>query len=356
MISVPAIVDKIKAKVAQERERRPWLDHVVRTVEHYGEVKGSIQAGAVTYFAFISFFPILALAFAVIGFVARVYDGAESDLVDAVNNVLPGLVGNGDGQIALSDIRDSAPGILSVGIVVVLYSGLGWLSSMRDALTVVFVLPDREQPSFVIGKVRDLAALAALGVILILSVGVSGVVRGASQQILDWVGLGSGMDWLLFVLAIVVGMAANALLFFALFEILANPDDVPRRAVWSGAVLGSVGFEVLKQVSQLLLQSTASSPAFQAFGIALILVVWINYFSRVVMYAASWAYVHPAARAMRPVPEERVQGPSSPPLPWRDRLAADREEESAAVRWATPFAVGSAATLALVAVLRKKER
>lgn len=356
MISVPAIVDKIKAKVARERERRPWLDHVVRTVEHYGGVKGSIQAGAVTYFAFISFFPVLALAFAVIGFVARVYDGAESDLVDAVNNVLPGLVGDGDGQIALSDIRDSAPGILSIGIVVVLYSGLGWLSSMRDALTVVFVLPDREQPNFFVGKARDLLALATLGVILVLSVGVTGIVRGASEQILDWVGLGSGMDWLLFVLAVVVGMAANALLFFALFEILANPDDVPRRAVWSGAVLGSVGFEALKQVSQLLLQSTASSPAFQAFGIALILVVWINYFSRVVMYAASWAYVHPAARAMRPVLDEHVQGPSSPPLQWRDRLAADREEESTAVRWATPFAVGSAATLALVAVLRKKER
>ena len=353
---MPAIVDKVKGKVARERERRPWLDHAVRTQEHYSAVKGSIQAGAVTYFAFISFFPILALSFAVIGFVARVYDGAESDLVDAVNGVLPGLVGNGDGQIALSDIRDSAPGILSVGIVVVLYSGLGWLSSMRDALSVLFVLPDREQPNFVVGKLRDLIALATLGLILMLSVGVSGIVRGASQEILDWVGLGSGMDWLLYVLAVVIGMAANALLFFALFEILASPDDVPRRAVWSGAVLGAVGFEILKQVSQLLLQSTAHSPAFQAFGIALILVVWINYFSRVVMYAAAWAYTHPAARALRPAPEQKVQGPSSPPLAWRDRLAADREEESAAVRWATPMAVGSAATLALVAVLKKRER
>ncbi|MEZ0579437.1 YihY/virulence factor BrkB family protein [Nocardioides sp. MH1] len=350
---MPSFVSKVKSKVAREREQRPWLDHVVRTVEHYGDVKGSIQAGAVTYFGFISFFPILALAFALVGFAARVYDGAESDLVDAINGVLPGLVGNGDGQVSLTDIRDAAPGILSVGIVVVLYSGLGWLSSMRDALAVMFVLPEREQPSFAIGKVRDLVALASLGVILMLSVGVSGIVRGASSQILDWIGLGAGLGWLLTVLAVVIGVAANALLFFALFEILADPDDVPRRAVWSGAVLGAVGFEILKQVSQLLLQSTASSPAFQAFGIALILVVWINYFSRVVMYAAAWAYVHPLARAERPAPEDRVQGPSSPPMDWRDRLAADRASEGTAARWATPFAAGSAATLALVAVLRR---
>jgi membrane protein len=293
--SVPSLIDKVKQRVAEARERRPLLDQVVRTVEHYGKVKGNIQAGAVTYFAFISFFPILALAFAIIGFVARVYDGAESDLVDAVNSVLPGLVGEGEGEISLGDIRDSAPGILSVGIVVVLYSGLGWLSSMRDALVVMFELPPRERPNFVIGKVRDLIALALLGMVLIVSVGVSGVVRGLSEQILDWVGLGPELGWLLGLIAVVIGLAANAVLFFALFKVLAEPD-LPRRALWSGAILGAVGFEVLKQVSQLLLQSTASSPAFQEFGIALILVVWIYYFSRVVMYAASWAYVHPTAR------------------------------------------------------------
>jgi membrane protein len=349
---VPSIIGRIKQRIAVARERRPFLDQVVRTVEHYGAVKGNIEAGAVTYFAFISFFPVLALAFAVIGFVARIYPDAETNLIDAINSVLPGLVGEGDGEISLADIRDSAPGILSVGLVVVLYSGLGWLSSMRDALIVMFELPEREQPNFVIGKVRDLIALATLGVILIVSVGISSVVRGLSEQILDWMGLGSGLGWLLGLIAVVIGLAANTLLYFALFKVLADPD-LPRRALWSGALLGAVGFEVLKQISQLLLQSTANSPAFQAFGIALILVVWINYFSRVVMYAAAWAYVHPTARAVQPVGAPPVQGPPSPPLPWKERLAADRENESAAAGWAVPFAAGSAATLALVAVLRR---
>jgi membrane protein len=355
VISVPSMVDKVKRRITVARERQPLLDQVVRTAEHYSAVKGNIQAGAVTYFAFISFFPILALGFAAVGFVARIYSGVEADLIGAVNSVLPGLVGDDEGQISLDDIRDSAPGILSVGIVVVLYSGLGWLSSMRDALLVMFELPPGEQPGFLVGKIRDLVALTSLGLILVVSVGVSGVVRGLSEEILDWVGLGSDLGWLLGVFAVLVGMAANALLFFALFKVLAKPA-LPGRALWSGAILGAVGFEVLKQVSQLLLQSTASSPAFQAFGIALILVVWINYFSRVVMYAGSWAYVHPASRALRPEGPSYVEGPSSPPFPWRERLAADRESESAAARWAAPFAAGSAATLAVVAVLRRKER
>ena len=40
--------------------------------EHYGAVKAGQQAGAVTYFAFLSFFPILALAFFAVGLVAEV--------------------------------------------------------------------------------------------------------------------------------------------------------------------------------------------------------------------------------------------------------------------------------------------
>lgn len=344
-----SLVSRVKDRIHAAREQHPLLDQVVRTVEHYGEVKGGIQAGAVTYFAFISFFPVLALAFAVIGYVAHVYPDAKQNLVDAINTVLPGLVGNGEGQVSLRTIEDSAPGILSVGIVVVLYSGMGWLSSMRDALTAVFGLPPWVHPSLVVGKLRDLTALASLGVILLVSVGVTGVVRGLSAQILDWVGLGEGLGWLLGLIAIVIGMAANALLFFALFKVLVEPD-LPSRALWSGAILGAVGFEVLKQVSQLLLASTKNAPAFQAFGIALVVVVWINYFSRLVMYAAAWAYVHPTARALRGTAEGLVQGPPSPPVDVTQVPSQDRGG------WAGPFAAGAGAMLAAVVVLTKRKK
>ena len=114
-----------------------------------------------------------------------------------------------------------------------------------------------------------------------------------------------------------------------MFRLLAAPDDVPLRAMWSGALLGAVGFEILKQVSSLLIRSTQGQPAFQVFGLALILVVWINYFSRVVLYAASWAWTHPLAREQRVVePAEPVQGPHLPSLrrpPRRGRRPAAHE-------------------------------
>ena len=62
--------------------------------QHYGRVNAGSQAGAVTYFAFLSFFPILALAFFVVGYIARYFPDAQSNLVDGIEQVLPGMIGH----------------------------------------------------------------------------------------------------------------------------------------------------------------------------------------------------------------------------------------------------------------------
>lgn len=309
------LVERAKAKLAELRERWPLVDHAVRTQEHYSAVQGSQQAGGVTYFGFLSVFPILALAFFVVGWIAHLYPDAQDTLVKAIDEVLPGLVGSGDGQVDLSDIQDAAGTVGIIGLVGVLYAGLGWLSSVQSALTVLFDMPTRLRPSFVVGKVRDLVTLAVLGVVLFSSVIASAVLTRTSRALLDLVGIGAQLGWLVAVIGVLLGLAASALLFFLMFRILVAPS-LPDRALWSGAVLGALGFEVLKQLSGLLLTSSRGQPAFQAFGIALILLVWINSFSRVILYAAAWAETSPLGhRPPTPVPAATAIAAAAAPAP-----------------------------------------
>ncbi|MCR1784375.1 YihY/virulence factor BrkB family protein [Nocardioides carbamazepini] len=296
------LVERAKATIAELRERHPTVDHAVRMQEHYSGVQGSQQAGGVTYFGFLSVFPILALAFFVVGWISRVFPDAQDALIKAIDEVLPGLVGDGDGQVNLGDVQAAAGAVGLIGLAGVLYAGLGWLSSLQAALTVLFELPERLRPNFVIGKLRDLLTLAVLGTVLLLSVVTSAVLTRASRAVLDMVDVGAELGWLVTVAAVLLGLASAALLFFLMFRLLVR-TSLPARALWSGAWLGAIGFEVLKQLSGLLLASSRGQPAFQAFGIALILLVWINYFSRVILYAAAWALTSPAAeRPPAPVP------------------------------------------------------
>ena len=349
-----SVLDSVKQRVSDLRERRPVVDHLVRALEHYGHVNGSALAAAVTYFAFLSFFPILALAFAIFGQVTKVYEDAQDTLVDAANSVLPGLVG-GESGVPLDTLQAAAPGIFSVGIVLTLYSGLGWLSGMRSALMAIFEEPEREQPSFLIGKLRDVLALMALGSVLVASVAVSGVATKVLTPIMEALDLGVVAEGFLWVLALCLGLAASTLLFFAFFRLLAQPNT-PSRSLWSGSFLGAVVFEVLKQLSTFLLKATANSEAFQAFGIALILMVWINYTSRVVVLSAAWAHTSPEARALRDANRVADQMPEGPRI---DLAAA-----APGVRPASPasdatspkaaFAAGAASMLGLVALLRRR--
>src|SRR4051795_11944704 len=96
------------ATVERLRARFPWFDHILRMVSHYGAVNGNAQAGAVTYFGFLSVFPILALAFFVVGQLARVFPDVQATLVEAIDTLLPGVVGNGEGQIPLTTFEDYA--------------------------------------------------------------------------------------------------------------------------------------------------------------------------------------------------------------------------------------------------------
>ena len=275
------------------------MDRAVRMQEHYTQTNSSQLAGAVTYFGFLSIFPILALAFFVVGWISKVYPGAQSDLHKALDSVLPGLVGSGPGQIQLATFEHSASAVGIVGLLGVLYAGLGWIDSLRSALETVFDIPRNQMPNVILGKLLDLATMAVLGVVLIASVGVTGVVRGLSSRILGWIGLTAGANWLLWLAALVLGIAANTVLFFTMFRLLGRPR-AQHRYQWQGAVLGAIGFEALKNLSVYLLGAAKGQPAFQVFGISLILLVWINYFSRVTLYAAAWAYV-PTETAKPPV-------------------------------------------------------
>lgn len=291
-------MDGVKKRIAVLRERHPHVDHVVRMQEHFSSCNAGQQAGAITYFAFLSFFPVLALAFFAVGVLSRVVDGADEALRAAITSLFPGIIGDGENQLELRDFRDFSGLAGFVGLAGVLYSGLGWVSALREGLETVFELPAAEQPGFVTGKLRDLAVLVLTGITLLLAVAVSGLAARFSTEILGWFGLDEELDWSITLVTLGLGLLANAVLFFTMFRLLGG-HDIPRWSLVSGALLGAMLFEVLKQAASLVIAQTQGQPAFQAFGIALTVLVWINYFSRLILYAASWAYTSPRARAAR---------------------------------------------------------
>lgn len=311
------------SRIEAARQRYQIFDHAIRTITHYNAVKGNALAGGITYFGFLSFFPIMVLAFAVVGWITQ-YAGRDlvSSMVSAIQSVLPLIVEKDPepGEISIDTFQQAAGTAAGIGAVTALYSGLGWLSGMRQAMSLTFEMPQDEQPSFVVGKLRDLLSLITIGFVLLLSVAVAGGISLASTWLLGLLGLGTELKPVVTLLSLAVGLLANVVLFYSIFRLLAHPP-VPRTSLIRGALLGAVGFEALKQVATVLIDITTNQPAFAVFGIALILLVWINYFSRLLVYSAAWSHTSPPARFERErraepeTIEQRVRAYHQAPVP-----------------------------------------
>ena len=288
-------VDIAKARLRDQRARRPWLDHAVRAYHRNGEVQGGQLAAAVTYFGFLSFFPLLALAFAMVGYVSTVYPGAQDGVTAAVESAFPSLVGPGDGQINIQDVVDAKAGAGIAGLLGLLYAGLGWLDALRDGLRRVFGTEDLDI-SLIKKKLVDILVMLLLGVSLLLSLVVSSLASLVTTYVLDLVGLGDHLvaTFLLKVLSVALAVLVDVVIFAILLSRLSGAK-LTWRQVRSGAVLGAVGFEVLKLLGTFLIGRTTANPLYATFGVVVGLLVWINLVAKLTIFAGAWTATQPVS-------------------------------------------------------------
>jgi membrane protein len=298
------LVARLRARISDQRARRPWFDHVVRAYDRNSEVLGGQLAAAITYFGFLSFFPLLALAFAVVGYATDGDPGAQDAVTRAVDGAFPSLIGSGEGRINIQEVIDAKAGAGLIGLLGLFYSGLGWLDALRDALRRVFGTSD-VPISLVKKKLVDIVVLAGLGLALVASIVVTTLATAVTEQVLDHVGLGDSLVALavLKVLSVALALVADTLLFAILFSRLSGAH-MPWRQVRSGAVLGAVGFEALKLLATFLIARTTSNPVYATFGVIVGLLVWINFVSKLMMFAAAWTATQPYSLAPAATGEE----------------------------------------------------
>ncbi|TCO65520.1 membrane protein [Actinocrispum wychmicini] len=269
------------------RDRWAWFDHLLRANEAFAERYGNQFAAAITYFSVLSLFPLLMIAFSVAGFVLSAQPELLNQLKDGISRAVPGSLGGTINDIVTAALNSKgAVGIL--GLVAALYSGIGWMSNLRDALTAQWGHERRPTP-LLSTTLKDFLALLGLGGALVVSFGLTAAGTGLGNLLLRLVGL-AGVGWarfLLFVATLVLSVAANWLVFLWVLTRLPRAKVVVRSAV-RGAVAAAVGFEILKQLGAIYLSGVTSSPTGALFGPVIGLLVFANLVARFLLWITAW--------------------------------------------------------------------
>jgi len=246
--------------------RWAWAETAISVQERFSEVHGSSLAAVVTLSAFLSLFPLLLVTIAVVGFFSTHSNDLAGDMIRRV-----GLTGEAATALsnAVATAEKSRKVASAIGLAGLLWSGLGLVAAVQYAMDAVWQTGGRGLKDKLVG----LAWLAGAGLILLASFAIT-----AALNFLPGV---------LAPLAVVVTLAIDVALWLWSLRFLPN-RDVGWKALVPGALVGAVGFEVLKVAGAVWVPRVvaSSSALYGAIGVVFAVLAWLLFFGRLVVYSA----------------------------------------------------------------------
>ncbi|MEV2224033.1 inner membrane protein YhjD [Nocardia vinacea] len=283
------VIDNIKAAFERGIQSRPWLDHLIRAGGNYRRQRGDYYAAGITYFTVLSLFPLLMVAFAIAG---SVLSGDPEMLTELRNKIIENIPGSLGGQ--LNDLIDQAVRsrgtVGTLGLLVGVYTGLGWMANLRAALTEQWEQKTPEGNWF-LSKLSDLGALIGLGVAFVVSIGLSTLASstlGARLLITFRLSELPGARLILVLISILLGFLASWAVFVWMIARLPR-EPVTLRSAARAAAIAAVVFEIFKYLASFYLQLVLHSPAGAVFGSIIGLMVFSYTTYRILLFATAWA-------------------------------------------------------------------
>ncbi|MEU3221740.1 YihY/virulence factor BrkB family protein [Streptomyces sp. NPDC006976] len=257
--------------------------HAWRSYETLVRVHWARLAAAITFISFLALFPLIAVG-AAIG-AALLSDKQLDKIEDKIADQVPGI----SDQLGIDNLVAHAGTVGLVAGALLLFTGIGWIGSMRDCLRAVWEMDDLDQGNPVIRKLKDAGVLFGLGGAALVTLAISSVGSVAVGWVADLLDIpenGAG-GVLLRIAALLVAVAADFLLLLYLLTLLPAVEP-PRRRLVVAAVLGAVGFELLKLLLGSYMKGVASKSMYGAFGVPIALLLWINFTAKLLLFCAAW--------------------------------------------------------------------
>ncbi|WP_103509716.1 YihY/virulence factor BrkB family protein [Streptomyces sp. SM13] len=257
--------------------------HAWRSYERLDRVHWARLAAAITFISFLALFPLIAVGAAIAA--ALLSDKQLDTIKDKLADQVPGI----SDQLGIDGLVANAGTVGLVAGALLLFTGVGWVGSMRECLRAVWELDDVQKANPVVAKVKDAVLLVGLGGAVLATAAVSTIGSMAVGRTADLIGIpdGGAGGVLLRVAALAVAVVADFLLLLYLLTLLPGVEP-PRRRLMVAALLGAVGFELLKLLLGSYMREVAGKSMYGAFGVPIALLLWINFTAKLLLFCAAW--------------------------------------------------------------------
>jgi membrane protein len=308
------IEDAVAVRARAARARYRLVDRVWTAYSRYGGVDGTRLAAAIAYYGFFAAFALGVLAFAVVGWAIP---GSNRVGLKAVQDYLTANLP----QLDAGSLTDASQQIGVIAVVGLILAGVGWIETLRSSQRAMWCV-EQHPGNPILRWLVDLGVLAALGILLLVSIAISSGLRGVllnlsdeARDVLVPVAADNAINWTDAMIAALVDLVLAAALLAGVPRL-----RIPFRRLWPAALLVVVGLGVLKVVGRWFITRTQHNPAYESFtaaAAAVGLLLFMFFFHQLVLFATAVA-----ATSGRGKVYDLTCRPPAPVLPGTDADAA----------------------------------
>jgi YihY family inner membrane protein len=273
MVPVVSLV----ARLDRFQRGHAWLGLPLAVIYKFFDDRGPYLAALVTYYSFVSLFPLLLLFYSVAGFVLVHHPDLRATLERSALERFPIIGAKLSHNIA--GFRGSG-GALVIGVLGTLYGGLGATQAAQFGFNQIYGVPRNEQPNPLKSRLRSLALLALLGSLVLVSTAGAVLLSTANDVSRD---LGTALH----VAGHVAGFLLNVVVFSAAFQLL-TARDLQLRQVVAGGLVAAVAYTLLQSFGAAFVAGRlhGTDALYGVFALVLATLAWLYIQSLILMLAA----------------------------------------------------------------------
>jgi YihY family inner membrane protein len=278
--------------------RFPWA-----VVQTFSRAQGSLLAGSMAYYTFLSLLPLLVVAGVVIFYIAKLAipgPDAQQAVAEALNQVFPGI-GTEVFNAVIEQVKSNARLLGVFGLLSVAYGASGFVGAMTACMNRMWGLETGRNP--VGQKLLNILIVVLLASVLLGSALLTLWVSTAAQETLNV----PATNPLIRLIEEVAAPSSMAVVLLLLYRLLPA-----RRHSWAsqvpGAVLGAVGFYLLKRGFDFWAGHSAGISSLPRSLVSVVLLlVWLGLFGQIILYGAALNVVLDRRRHGLPVLPDQDQ-------------------------------------------------
>jgi len=272
------LFERLTIRLDTLQQKHPVFGFPLAVIKKYGADEAGHQAALMTYYGFLSLFPLLLIATSVVDLISQQNSALRMRLMADINSYFPII-----GSQLQANVHNTRTGIaLLTGLIVALYGTRGIANAVRNMLDHAWETPKARRAGFIPGAIKSFALLLGAGLGLLLTAALAGYATATLGHALIFrvvpLVINIGLLYLTFIYAFIIGPSRRR----------------PRSDLRLGAISATFGVLMLQAIGAYLITHQLHNlrGLYGQFALVLAIMFWLYLQAQVLTYAIEINVVH----------------------------------------------------------------